>query len=319
MADDLGEPAARQIVRRSSLIVPVSVPAFVEKAHLRGADAVNLDLEDSIPLGEKDRARALVAAAIPAVGRGGADVTVRINRPWALAHEDLDAAIWPGLSGISYPKPETAEEIQRLDEAIGRLEPARGIEAGTVKIGITIETVAGFFNARELVRASSRLVDLNLGTDDFTLDLGVEPTAEGMEVLYPKLFVVLLARHAGLYPLGMLRSLADFRDLEGYRLAVDRAAGVGYRGANCIHPNQVSILNEGFAPGPGRVEYARRVIEVYSEAEAGGRSSAALDGKMIDLPVVTRARRLIERAHRIAAVERRKREALAMIGEVPLK
>src|SRR3712207_4851173 len=152
---------ARRMVRRSSLIMPVNVPAFVEKAHLRGADAICLDLEDSIPPAEKDRARTLVKDALPRVARGGADVTVRINRPWELGREDLDAVVWPGLDGINFPKPETVEELQRTDEEIGRLERARGIPAGTVKIGTSIETVAGFFNARELAHATPRLVAIS--------------------------------------------------------------------------------------------------------------------------------------------------------------
>jgi citrate lyase subunit beta / citryl-CoA lyase len=306
---------ARQMVRRSSLIMPVNVPAFVEKAHLRGADAICLDLEDSIPPTEKDRARTLVKDALPKAARGGADVTVRINRPWQLGREDLDAVIWPGLAGVNFPKPETVEELQRVDEEIGRLERARGIEAGTVKIGTSIESVAGFFNAREIAFATSRLVAIGQGSEDFTLDLEIEPTADGIELLYPKLFMVLLARQAGLYPMGTMRGVADFRDLDGYRLAVRTAATVGYRGASCIHPMQVPILNEGFSPPAAQVEHARRVIEVYDEAEAQGRASVALDGKMIDIPVVVRARRLLARAERIAAMEARKRAALAAIGE----
>lgn len=306
---------ARQMVRRSSLIMPVNVPAFVEKAHLRGADAICLDLEDSIPPREKDRARTLVKAAIPMAARGGADVTVRVNRPWELRREDLDAVIWPGLDGINYPKPETVEELQQTDEEITRLERERGIPAGTVKIGTSIESVAGFFNARALAHASPRLVAIGQGSEDFTLDLEIEPTEDGIELFYPKLFMVLLAREAGLYPMGTMRGVANFRDLDGYRTAVQSAATVGYRGASCIHPNQVPILNEGFSPPSDLVEYSRRVIEVYEEAEAQGRASIALDGKMIDIPVYVRAQRLFARAERIATMEERKRAALTAIGE----
>jgi citrate lyase subunit beta/citryl-CoA lyase len=306
---------ARQMVRRSSLIMPVNVPAFVEKAHLRGADAICLDLEDSIPPREKDRARTLVKAAIPMAARGGADVTVRVNRPWELRREDLDAVIWPGLDGINYPKPETVEELQQTDEEITRLERARGIPAGTIKIGTSIESVAGFFNARALAHATPRLVAISQGSEDFTLDLEIEPTAEGTELYYPKLFMVLLAREAGLYPMGTMRGVANFRDVEGYRQSVASAATVGYRGASCIHPSQVPLLNEGFSPPQELVEYSRRVIEVYEEAESQGRASVALDGKMIDIPVYVRAQRLFARAERIAAMEERKRAALAANGE----
>ena len=301
---------ARQMVRRSSLIMPVNVPAFVEKAYTRGADAIVLDLEDSVPPREKDRARTLVKAAIPIAGRGGADVTVRINRLWELGSEDLDAIIWPGLAGISFPKPETVEELQRVDETITRLESERGIPAGTVKIGTSIESVAGFFNARAIAHASPRMIAIGQGSEDFTLDLEIEPTAAGMELLFGKLFMVLLAREAGLYPMGTMRGVADFRDLDGYREAVRAAASIGYRGASCIHPAQVPLLNEGFSPKPESVEHARRVIEVYEEAEAQGRASVALDGKMIDIPVVVRAQRVMARVERIAAMDARKQAAL---------
>jgi citrate lyase subunit beta/citryl-CoA lyase len=301
---------ARQMVRRSSLIMPVNVPAFVEKAHLRGADAIVLDLEDSIPPAEKERARTLVKDAIPLAARGGGDATVRINRPWELGREDLDAVIWPGLAGISFPKPETVEELQRVDEEITRLEAARGIPSGTVKISTSIESVAGFFNARAIAHATPRMVAIGQGSEDFALDLEIEPTAEGIELLFGKLFVVLLAREAGLYPMGTMRGVADFRDLDGYREAVRTARTVGYRGASCIHPAQVPILNEGFSPTEAEVTHARRVIDVYSEAEAEGRASVALDGKMIDIPVVVRAQRVLARAERIAEMEHRKRAAL---------
>ena len=305
---------ARQMVRRSSLIMPVNVPAFVEKAHLRRADAICLDLEDSVPPAEKERARPLVKAAIPMVARGGADVLVRINRPWELGQADLDAVIWPGLAGINFPKPETPEELQRVDEEIGRLERQRGIEPGTVKIGTSIETVAGFFNAREIAYSTPRLVAIGHGSEDFTLDLEIEPTPEGTELLYGKLFTVLLARQAGLYPMGTMRGVADFRDLDGYRESIRMARTVGYRGASCIHPAQVPLLNEGFSVTPEQVEHARRVVEVYAKAEAEGRASVALDGKMIDIPVVIRAERVLARAERIAAFEERKRAALAALG-----
>ena len=310
-----GDTPARQMVRRSSLIMPVNVPAFVEKAHLRGADAIVLDLEDSVPPAEKERARTLVKAAIPMVARGGADVLVRINRPWELGEADLDAVIWPGLAGIAYPKPETPEELQRVDEEIGRLERQRGIAPGTIKIGTSIESVAGLFNARAIAHSTPRLVSIGQGSEDFTLDLEIEPTPEGTELLYGKLYAVLVARDAGLYPMGTMRGVADFRDLDGYRESIRLARRIGYRGSSCIHPAQAALLNEGFSPTEAQVEHARRVIEVYAEAEAQGRASVALDGKMIDIPVVERAHRVMARFERIAAFEERKRAALTACGE----
>jgi citrate lyase subunit beta / citryl-CoA lyase len=308
------EPPARLMVRRSSLIMPVNVSAFVDKAHLRGADAIVLDLEDSIPYGQKERARTMVRDAIGKARRGGGDVFVRINRPWEWGEGDLDATIWPGLTGIAFPKPETADELMRADELISRLEVVRGIAPGSIQISISLETVAGLFNGSALCAASPRIVCVGLGSEDFTLDLGVEPTPEGTELLYGTLYVVLLARQAGLYPMGTMRSLADYRDLEGQRKSIAVAASVGYRGASCIHPSMVPLLNEGFSPKPEAVARARRVIEVYHEAEAQGRASVGLDGQMIDIPVVERAQRLVERADRIDAFEAHKQAALAVLS-----
>lgn len=312
---DLADSPARRSVRRSALIMPVNVPAFVEKAHLRGADAIVLDLEDSIPPAEKARARTLVKGAIPLVARGGADVLVRINRPWELGEEDLEAAVWPGLSGVAVPKAEQAEELQRVDEALGRLERSRGIPPGTLTISISIESVAALFNARALATASPRLFSIHQGSEDFALDLGIEPTPEGTELLYGKLLVVLLARDTGLYAMGTMRGTADYRDLDGLRRAAQEAKAIGYRGSSCIHPAQVTVLNEVFQPTPAEVDHARRVIAVYEEAEAQGRASVGLEGKMIDIPVVARARRVVARAEQIAAFEARKRAALAAAGE----
>jgi citrate lyase subunit beta / citryl-CoA lyase len=308
------ESAARQVVRRSALIMPVNVPAFVEKAHLREADSIVLDLEDSIPYHQKAQARRLVREAVAKAGRGGGDVFVRINRPWELGQEDLDASIVPGLAGIAFPKPETVDELERADEEITKLEAARGIPAGTIQISISLETVEGLFNGRALAKASPRLVDISLGSEDFTLDLGIEPTPAGTELLYGKLQVVLLARWAGLHPMGTMRGIADYRDLDGLRESIATAAAVGYRGASCIHPSNVPLLNEGFSPKPEAVFKARRVMEVYAEAEAAGRASVGLDGQMIDIPVVERAQRLVERADRIAAFDARKQAALAVLG-----
>jgi citrate lyase subunit beta/citryl-CoA lyase len=308
------EPAARLVVRRSALIMPVNVPAFVEKAHLREADSIVLDLEDSIPYSQKAQARTLVREAVAKAGRGGGDVFVRINRPWELGQEDLDASVVPGLAGIAFPKPETVDELERADEEITKLEAARGIPAGSLRISVSLETVAGLFNGRALAKASPRLTDLSLGSEDFTLDLGIEPTPEGTELLYGKLQVVLLARWAGLHPMGTMRGIADYRDLDGLRQSIATAASVGYRGASCIHPSNVPLLNEGFSPKPAAVAHARRVLEVYAEAEAAGRASVGLDGQMIDIPVVERARRLVERADLNAAFEARKQAALAALA-----
>lgn len=303
-----------RLVRRSSLILPVNVRKFVERAHTRGSDAIVLDLEDSIPDREKSAARSLVREGIDMAGRGAADVLVRINKPFEQAVLDLDAVIWPGLRGISFPKVESPIEVQILDRLITERELTRGLPVGEIDISIAIESALGVQHMATIACASPRIVSLSLGAEDFTRDIGVEPTPEGAEQAYGKGMVVIAARVAGVQASGLTSTLANFSDLEGLRRSATGARRMGFRGASCIHPAQVPILNECYAPDPDKVEYARRVIAVYEEAEAAGRASVALDGTMIDIPVVDRARTLVERADAIARVEARKAEALASLS-----
>jgi len=302
--------AARQLVRRSILIVPTNVPRFVEKAHLRDADAVMLDLEDSIPAAEKTAARGMLADAVGKVGRGGADVLVRINKPYDLAMADVDAAVQPGVAAVAFPKTESPREVALLDAAIGRREAALGMPLGALRLVVMIETARALRNVDEILAATDRIVGVDVGAEDFTRDLDVEPTPSGHELLFARQAVVAAARRAGVQAQGMATTLANYTDLEALRDSIRRAREMGFRGAGCIHPAQVAPLNEGFSPPPERVARARRVLEVYDEALAQGRASASLDGEMVDVPVAERARAIVERADAIAAFERKKRSAL---------
>ena len=302
------------LARRSSLIMPVNVPKFVERAYSRGADAIVLDLEDSIPRAEKANARPYVQEAIPVAGRGGADVLVRINKPFEMAVADLDASVWPGLVGIVFPKVESPIEVQILDRLLAEREQARGLPVGSIQIAISVESALGVQHMAAIACASSRSVTLNLGPEDFTRDIAVEPSPEGAEQAYGKGMTIVAARLAGLQPQGLTSTLADYADLEGLRRSAIAASKLGFKGASGIHPTQMPILNEAFSPTTDEVDYARRVIDVYDEAEAAGRASVGLDGKMIDIPVVERARIVVQRAEAIAQLEERKLQALAAIG-----
>ena len=302
------------LVRRSSLILPVNVRRFVERAYTRGADAIVLDLEDSVPPGEKAAARALVPESIELAGRGGADVLVRINKAFELAVADLDAAIRPGLTGIVFPKVESPIEVQIVDRLIAERELARGLPVGQVEVAVLVESALGVQHMAAIACASPRIVALSLGAEDFTRDIGVEPSAEGEEQEYGKGMVIVAARLAGVQPQGLSSTLANFSDLAGLERSASRAARIGFRGASCIHPSQVPVLNRCFSPDPRAIDYAYRVINVYEEAEAAGRASVSLDGKMIDIPIVERARTLVARAEAIAAREARKQAALEAAG-----
>jgi citrate lyase subunit beta/citryl-CoA lyase len=289
-------------VWRSLLFVPTNVERFVDKAHERGADAVQLDLEDSVPLAEKAHARTLVAEAAAKVRRGGADVVVRINRPWRMALRDLEAAVGPDVDAIALPKVAGAQHVRLVAEVLDELERERGLEPGRTKLICMIETADAFFQAHEVAAAHERIVALNLGAEDFALSVGMLPEPEGLH--YPKVSIVIAARAAGILPLGFVGTVADYKDLDGYRATIARSRRLGFRGSSCIHPAQVAILNEEFAPSAAEVAQAEGMLEAYDRAMAQGRGSVEYEGKMIDVPIVERARELLAIHARIEERER---------------
>jgi citrate lyase subunit beta/citryl-CoA lyase len=297
--------------RRSSLILPVNVPRFVEKAYSRGADAIVLDLEDSVPPQEKASARTLVRDALAVAGRGGAEVLVRVNNDPALLADDIDAAVHPGLDGLSIPKAESAAQIHAIVAQVERLERARGLPPGHVCLSLALETPRGFLAVEEIARSSDRIATMSIGVEDYALELGVEPSAEGLEFLYPVAHLVTVCKVVGVQPTGLVGSIAGFRDLAVFEQAAQRARQLGCEGAGCIHPDQVTVLNRVFTPEPAKIEYARRVVEAFEEGVRQGTASVNLDGKMVDVPVYKRAQVVMARVRAIETTERRKAEALA--------
>ena len=282
---------------RSLLYVPVNVSKFVKRAHTRGADAVQLDLEDSVPPGQKTDARKLVKDAAELVSQEGADVVVRINQPLRHAVPDIEACISPRVSALALPKCNSAGHIQLLAELVDELEVERDMEVGHTKFLAMVETAEAFFELKEIARSHKRVVALMLGGEDFALSLHMIPSPETM--LYPKQQAVIAARAAGILPYGIIGTVADYSDHERYRTMVRKSAEFGFEGASCVHPSIVPILNEGFTPTPEEEDCARRIVSVWNEVEAEGCGSFALDGKMIDVPVVLRAQRVINKCDAI--------------------
>ena len=282
------------------MYVPVNVEKYVDKAHTRGADCVQLDLEDSVPASQKDAARKLVPAAAKRVRRGGADVVVRINSPFEVSRKDLPFCISIEVDGIALTKSENADHVRRIDDVISELEAKNGLPVGRIRLIAMIETPAAFFEMAAIARSSARLVAMNIGGEDFALENGMEPTEETL--LMPKQQMIFAARSGGLMPLGFIASVAAFGDWEAFGRMVRRSRQFGFMGAGCIHPGQVPIVNREYSPSAEEAAWARRVIEENAKAEAAGRASFAIDGKMIDVPVVERARRLLAR---LAASEAR--------------
>jgi len=278
-------------VWRSALYVPANVPRFIDGAHRRGADAIIVDLEDSVPIAERPAARRDLIATAENVARGGADVIVRINRPWRQAMLDLEAAISPRVTALAVTKVDSADHIRLVSEVVGELEAERGMTVGSTKFTAMIETADAWFHMPEIAKADSRIVALTLGGEDFALSVGMLPTAEGL--FMPKQQLAIAARAAGILPLGFIGTVADYKDLDAFRETIRRSRRLGFRGASVIHPAQVPVLNEEFAPSADEVASARKIVAAYEEAVAAGRGSISVDGKMVDVPVVLRAQEVL--------------------------
>jgi citrate lyase subunit beta/citryl-CoA lyase len=281
---------------RSLLFVPVTIERFVAAAHKRGADGIVLDLEDSVPEVEKARARGLIHSAAERAGRWGAAVLVRINRPWRHAWRDVEAAVGPGVAALMCPKTNSAEHLRMIAEMLDDLESEKKLARGHTRLVAMIETASALFSAQEIAAATPRLVGMVLGAEDFALSVGMEPSAEALQA--PNQMVIIAARAAGILPLGFMGTVADYKDLDAFRATIRRSRRFGFLGAACIHPGQVPILNEEYGPQPDEVARAERLIAAYDAALARGAGAVEFEGKMIDVPVVERARRVLEQAAR---------------------
>ena len=284
---------------RSSLFVPATSERFIAKAHLRGADAIKIDLEDAVAPTEKARARTLVPSVAASVGQAGADVLVRINRPWRMAVADLEASVGADVNGIVIPKIESADHVVFLEEIVAELEAERGLAPGHTCFTLQIETAKGFLNVREIAGASRRNKAISVGNEDFAHMLGMPETIS--EALIGAMQTVqMAAREAGILALGYPGSIANFSDLDAYRADIARARALGFDGGSCINPAQVAILNEGFAPTAVEIADAEGIIAAYDAALARGEGAVAYQGKMIDIPIADRARRTLAQRDRIA-------------------
>ena len=287
-------------VWRSILYVPGNVPKFIDKAHERGADCVLVDLEDSVQPAQKPEARAMLAETMSKVARGGADVAVRINRPMRMAVADIEAAVRPGLSALFVTKAESVQHLRLLDEMVTELETERGLPIGGIGFAAMIEHPRALAHINDIAEHGPRVIAMMLGGEDFASETGSVPGDETLEL--PKRMVAFAAQAHGVPMIGILGTVADYSDPEAYRKSAERARRFGFSGGTCIHPGLVTALNEAYTPKTEEVAYALKLIEADRKAAAEGRGSFSVDGKMIDIPVIDRARKLIARHE---AIERR--------------
>ncbi len=282
---------------RTALFIPVHIEKFVEKAHTRGADAYILDLEDSVPLEQKAMARECVVPAARQVSQHGASALVRINLDERFAMKDIEASVDSAVKAIVIPKVESAKQVQKFAEYIDALEQMRGLKRGHTALVAMIESVAALPYLDEIAQAHPRVVAMTLGSEDFSATAGMQPVPDTLYL--PNQMLAFACRRANIMPLGFPGSIADYSDLDAFRLTVKRAKQLGFVGAFCIHPKQVEVLNEELTPTSAEVEHAQGLLAAFEAGLAQGKGAVEYKGKMIDLPVVERARELLQNAKRL--------------------
>ena len=288
---------------RSFIFVPGNRANMLERARSFNADVIMVDLEDSVPPGEKTNARDMAQEWVPILRREGQRVMVRVNSlDTGLTRSELEAIISPDLYGISLGKVESTWNIRDVDRMLSSIEPLAGVETGATKIVPWVESASALVDARDIGAASPRMIALAFGAEDFTNDMGIERSDTGEEVQVPRSLVPVAARAANVASLDSPFVL--FQDPDALRDDAKRARQMGYTGKFAIHPSQLDIINEIFSPSTEEIAYARKVMEAWAQAEAEGRGSLAMDGRVVDVPVVKRAQNLLAFAD---AVEARRR------------
>ncbi|MEV6895562.1 CoA ester lyase [Kribbella sp. NPDC051137] len=273
---------------RSMLFVPGHKPTWAEKGIASGADALILDLEDSVPPADKDAARMTVRETIGRLRETGvrADIWVRPNSADSgLQGADLEQVVVPRLAGLFLPKVFTAREVVGIDAVVSHLEEREGLEHESVGLIISYETAVSMAHCEEIAAAAPRIASLLGATGpnaDVGRELGFEFTPAGLETLYLRSRIVLAARANGLHhPVAGVWQ--DIADLEGFRRFAEDNRRLGYRGMVVIHPSHVAPSNEVFTPSDETVDFYRRLIDAYREAEARGSSAVDFEGQHIDL------------------------------------
>ncbi|MEW9673974.1 CoA ester lyase [Ammoniphilus sp. 3BR4] len=276
---------------RSWLFVPGSNERALEKYQKTESDIFIFDLEDSVSVQEKLKARKLVKETL---GRTQKINYVRINSVnTSFAQEDVFEVVQPGLSGIVMPKAETKEDVLRLDQQLCRWEEKRQLPVGSIRIVPLIESALGLYQAVEIAKSSPRVNRLMFGAVDFTLDINTQLTKTGTEILYARSKLVIASRVAGIDP-PIDTVYIDIHDEEGLLHDAQMAKQLGFQGKLVIHPKQIRVVNNVFTPSKKEIEDAQRIVTANEQAEKDGLGVFQLDGKMVDLPVVERAKKVLD-------------------------
>lgn len=281
--------------RRTLLYVPGSDWRKMEKAASLGADCVCLDLEDGVAPSSKAEARTLISKALSELDFGRSERLVRVNAADSGQQaEDLLLASHPNVQGLVLPKAASAADVQTVGSALWSAEQARDLAPNTLALLAQIESALGLVNLKEIASADPHLVALIFGSEDFASDVGAIRTPEADEVFYARSAVATYAAAFGLQAIDMLH--VNFKDAEGLGRLASQGARLGYSGMQIVHPDQIAPVLAAFTPDVEEIAWAQRVIDGYGQHAAEGRGAFALDGKMIDMPLVKAARRVLARA-----------------------
>lgn len=288
-------PGHTMHIRRSLLFVPGDSRRKIEKAATLGADVVCLDMEDGVALSQKPAARESIRQALQSINFGRSERMIRIN-PYGsgLETEDLRLTITGRPDSVLLPKVESAEALHWLDAQLAAAEQANGWPAGGIEMLALVETARGIVNLKEIASATPRLTALIFGAEDLAGDIGAVRTPEAWEVFYARSAVVTYAAAFGLQAIDMV--FVDFNDTEGLLRECRQGAQLGYSGKQLIHPNQIAPANEAFTPDDAAIARARRIVEAFERHQATGVGAFALDGKMVDMPVVKAAQQVLAKA-----------------------
>jgi len=285
----------RPAILRSLLFVPANNWRLIESAkRIADADAIILDMEDAVPIDDKETARWFVGDAIKELKGAGHFVVVRVNSiSSGLIEEDLKAAVQRGVDAVMLPKAESRDDVLMLESMLLKEERAKGLEPiGVIPL---IESARGVLNADEIALASGRIMALAFGAADYLRDLGrsyFTLSREEYELLFPRAQIVLAARNADVYAIDT-PYLGLLIDLEGVAREARLALSLGFRGKMCIHPSHVKVINEVFTPSEKEVELAKKIVVAYEEAIKQGLGATSVDGRMIDRATYDQAKRLL--------------------------
>jgi citrate lyase beta subunit len=267
----------------------------IEKATTLGVDCICMDMEDGTAINRKAEARAVIAQAMKELEFGKSERCIRINSIGSgFEKDDLAAALATKPDSIVVPKIETAEQVKWVSDRIESFELSSRLNLGSIRLLIGVETAKGLVNLKEIAEADKRLEAVIFGAEDYAASVGATRTQEATEVLYARSAVVAACAANDLQAIDMV--YIDFKDLEGLRLEAEQGAGLGFSGKQVIHPNQVSVAQEAFTPSDQAIGYAKRVVESFESSQKEGKGAYALDGKMIDMPLLKNAQKVLDRA-----------------------